>query len=854
MPNLSFSHFYLYIPHSHCYLWQTPLVTLHLVSDALTAIAYFSIPAMLLYFVKKCKDTPFSKVFILFSAFIICCGISHLLGIWTLWHPDYWLSGIEKAITALVSCYTALKLSQLLPQFLALRSPEELEKINHELEQRVEERTDDLQKSNKTLAIEVQERVVTEAAMRLMAEREKAINYIVLRMRQSLELDSIFTATTQELRQALECDRVLIYRFNKDWSGIVVCESVAAGWTAIKDNPTLQNDLSQGVAGESNCKVPQLQASELAIEDTYLKGETGGKYQNKNYYCQVDDVDAKGFEECYLNFLQKLQAKAYAIAPIFCRDRLWGLLTVYQNSNPRSWQAAEIDIITQISNQLGVAVQQAELFAKTQNQAEELKIAKDAAEKANQAKSTFLANMSHELRTPLNAILGFAQLMQRDPILNPQHQQYTEIINTSGEHLLTLINDILEVSKIEAGRVVLNPTKVNLRDLLFSLESLLHLKAEAKNLSLNFLIDETAPTAIEVDAKKLRQVLLNLLGNALKFTEVGCVNLRVGVDYIADFDPQWVNLHFAIEDTGPGISEPELKMLFKAFSQTKTGQKAQEGTGLGLLISQQFLQLMGSEITVESKLNVGSCFKFSIEVKVVEAAPTCSISNFDRVTKLTSGQKQYKVIIAEDHPVNRLLLVTVLQELEFAIRQVENGREALESWRNWQPDLIFMDMHMPEIDGYEATRLIKAEAGRSQSHTMPIIIAITANAFIEQKQQSLDAGCDDFVSKPFRRSEILEKLNQHLGVQFEYATSKTDSRGSFMNLTEQTHLQPSDFQVMNADWIENLYLAALQCNDRLCLDLIQEIPSHHEKLTNILKQWLNGYEFDRIIDLVGPQE
>lgn len=851
MAILNFSHFYLYIPHGHCYLWQTPLVSLHLVSDVLIAIAYFSIPAMLLYFVKKRKDTPFSKVFILFSAFIICCGVGHLLEVWTLWHPDYWLSGIEQAITALVSCYTALKLSQLLPEFLALRSPQELEKLNQELEQRVEERTNELQKSNKILAIEVQERATTEVAMRLMAEREKAINYIILRMRQSLELDSIFTATTQELRQTLECDRVLIYRFNEDWSGIVVCESVAEGWVQINNNPTLQQELSQGVAGESRCIVAQLQAAELALEDTYLKEQTGGKYQDKNYYCQVDDVEAAGFEECYRNFLQKLQAKAYAIAPIFCRDRLWGLLAIYQNSKPRNWQAAEIDIITQISSQLGVAVQQAELFAQTQNQAEELQIAKEAAEKANQAKSIFLANMSHELRTPLNAILGFTQLMQRDRILSPQHQEYTEIINKSGEHLLNLINDILEVSKIEAGRVTLNPTKVNLRDLLFSLESLLHLKAESKKIGLNFLVDENVPTAIEADAKKLRQVLLNLLGNALKFTEKGYVTLQVRVNPRDSLNPDLVSLNFAVEDTGPGIAEAELTMLFKAFSQTRMGQQIQEGTGLGLLISQQFVQLMGGEIIVTTELNRGTCFQFSIAVPVVESAPTSSLSDFDNVTHLAPGQREYKILIAEDHPVNRLLLLTVLQELGFSIQEVENGREALQMWREWQPDIIFMDMHMPEMDGYEATRLIKAEARDLKLNPITPIVAITASAFTEQKEQCLKAGCDDFVSKPFRRSEVLEKLRDYLGVEFCYAVPEERQQSVLTPLPES--LEKSDFQVMSENWIENLYLAALQCNDRLCLDLIREIPSQHQKLTNTLKHWLNGYEFDRIIELISPQ-
>ena len=1013
-----------YIPHGHCYLWQTPLVGLHLVSDALIALAYFSIPAMLIYFVRKRGDIPFSKVFVLFGAFIVLCGTGHLLDIWTLWHPDYWVSGIERAFTALVSCYTALQLVELLPQFLAMRSPEHLEALNRELERqvaerqrteetlqtivagtasvtgddffpalvqnlattldvayamvfktvddslqkvrsiavwnadrlaenfeyelintpcknviqknllyacpsglqqvfpnnsliealgaesylgvplvdinrnvignlcivdvkpmltdertkmllrvfgarasaelqrkwaeqekrrayeelelRVKDRTAELVNANAALETEIRERIAVEVAIKLMADREKATNRVILRMRQSLNLEWIFSTTTAELRQTVGCDRSLIYRFNPDWSGALVSESVADGWDVLLARQAHDPELTKVAVDQPDCVITNLNSSDGLIRDTYLQDNSGGIYRQPNSYCCVRDIYQAGFDSCYLEFLEQLQARAYIIAPIFCGDRLWGLLAVYQNSSPRQWQEAEIGTVTQIGNQLGVALQQAELFAQTQQQAEELQQAKEAADAANRAKSEFLANMSHELRTPLNAILGFTQLMQRDRSLTSDHQRYIEIINQSGEHLLALINDVLEMSKIEAGRTAIHETEFDLYRLLDSLEVMLQLKAHSKKLRLIFDLEATVPQYIKTDENKLRGVLINLLGNAIKFTSQGSVTLRVSS---VNHKPQ-PTLCFEVEDTGAGIAIDEIGNLFQAFKQTFVGRQSQEGSGLGLVISQKFVQLMGGEITVKSEVGKGSCFMFQIQAVLARPTATES-SDLNRVSSLAPAQQNYRILVAEDKPANRLLLVKLLSDLGFEVKEAENGLDAIALWQKWHPHLIFMDMQMPVMDGYEATRQIK-QFKPSEKHN-PVIIAVTASAFIEQRQEILKVGCDDFISKPYPRETILDMLTKHLGVEYCYEAATTDAISPNPTQPHSSRtLDAAALAIMPSEWIAQLYNAAVQGNDMVCLKLIAQIPSEQSSLIEALSELVDNYQFDQVMAIAEP--
>ncbi|AUT04301.1 hybrid sensor histidine kinase/response regulator [Nostoc sp. CENA543] len=603
-----------FIPHGHCYLWKTGLVWLHLISDAAIALAYYSIPLLLIYFISQRKDVPFNGVFILFGAFIIACGTGHLMDIWTLWHPNYWIAGGIKAFTAIISIYTAFTLVDLMPQALTLPSPAQLEAIN------------------RVLAREIVERKRIE----------------------------------QELRQAEE-------------------------------------------------------------------------------------------------------------------------------------------------------------------------IAKNSSE----AKSEFLANMSHELRTPLNGILGYAQILQRTESLTEKGSKGINVIYECGSHLLTLINDVLDLSKIEARKLELNPIHFYFPSFLDSVSEICRIRAEQKVIDFHLLLDPDLPAGICADEKRLRQVLINLLSNAIKFTHEGSVTFKVttvqrGLDEHGKIASK---IRFEVIDTGTGITPEQAETIFLPFEQAGNQKRQTEGTGLGLAISQKIIALMGSQIRVKSELGKGSNFCF--EVDFSESQDWAKASRVVEKGTITGYQgAERTILIADDKWENRSVIVNLLEPVGFTVIEANNGQEVWEKVQFYKPNLIITDLVMPVMDGFE---LIKNLRKSDQYKHIPIITS-SASVFSIDQYKSIDLGADAFLPKPIEAETLLELLGKFLQVEWLYENTTNNIQNSNIDPTEE-------MQLPSQEVLQQL-LELLQDGDiQSILELAQKLSNSDDKLsvfTQQIMQLASNFQLKRL--------
>lgn len=482
-----------------------------------------------------------------------------------------------------------------------------------------------------------------------------------------------------------------------------------------------------------------------------------------------------------------------------------------------------------------------------------LQKAMKTAEEANLAKSIFLANMSHELRTPLNVILGFTQVMAHDPALNSHQREDLQTIRRSGDHLLSLINDVLDLSKIESGHYSIEESGFDLIALLHSLRNMFVERAISKGIDFSFDIAPEVPQFILADAQKLRQVLLNLFSNAIKFTKQGSITLRVtSEETIANRQM----LQFEVADTGVGIAQSELSTIFDAFVQAQAGKRSASGTGLGLTISRKLLELIGGAISVSSTLGKGSTFTFTLPVSPTSGVNITSEQNDRLAIGLAPGQAHHRILVVDDRAENRLLMVRLLTQLGLEVKEATNGREAVELWQQWQPDLTWMDIRMPVLDGYEATRQIRAMEGGQNS----VIIALTAQASQSDRALALAAGCNDYISKPFREQSLFIKMAEYLGLEYIYdrpETTKAEPQtdlfpgySSSVASPVSDSLKPWLLNALPAEWLLQLEDAAICGDDVEIVKLVTQLSPEFAQLGTHLTELANQYQFERIIQLI----
>lgn len=467
-------------------------------------------------------------------------------------------------------------------------------------------------------------------------------------------------------------------------------------------------------------------------------------------------------------------------------------------------------------------------------------LAQEAAEKANHSKSLFLASMSHELRTPMNAILGFAQILARSAELSEAQQEKVGIIVRSGEHLLSIINDILDLAKIESGKAVREDEDLDLQLFLDDLVAMLRVRAEAKGLRLFLDPAASFPRFVRTDAAKLRQILINLVGNAIKFTTQGSVRISVGTSSLAS-SADAMSLLFEVADTGIGIAPADQHRVFEPFEQV--GQK--EGTGLGLAITQQYVHLLGGTMALQSSEGAGAVFRFSVTFSAVQdLAGVQAPHPLWRVGDGYVNAADFRILVVEDHADNRYLLRSILEPLGFAVRTADDGAEGVEVYEEWQPHLVLMDRRMPVLDGLAATRAIRAQSGGAEVK----IIAVTAQAFAEERAEMLTAGCDAFLAKPFQEDELLAELERLLPLQ-RRAESLLEKRVPAVQ--ENSQPDPAQIAALDPELRAALRVAAQRLDLQQVEALLAKLSSQQAELATHLRGLAHSFNFEGLLALLA---